>query len=281
VAVARASGNNGILATVLVWASLMLHAFFLSFLFMPLHEATHKTAFKSPWANEVLAWVTGFLTVRPPKYYLVYHFPHHHYTGDPKRDPELIDSLIDLKMNTVTQYIIYMSGIAFWADRFVTNIRLITGTVTEPWVKLEKNKKTIVMEARYLAVIYIVVALQQYISGSTFVWNYWLLPSILAQPFLRFYLIAEHTACQTTTNMMDNTRTTYTNWFYRKLAWNMPWHAEHHAFPQVPFYALDKVHELVKKVSVEKSGCQPSGKNGYLAVNRGIIASILNPGTNH
>jgi len=242
---------------------------------MPLHEATHRTAFESRWANEVLAWITGFLTLRPPIYYLVYHFPHHHYTGDPKRDPELMDSLIDLKLNSLKHYIIYITGLPFWVDRFLTNFRLITGTVTEPWVKLEKNKRGIVFEARYLTVLYFLVALQQYYSGSTFVWYYWILPTILAQPFLRFYLITEHTGCQTTTNMIHNTRTTYTNWFYRKLAWNMPWHAEHHAFPQVPFHALEKVHELVKRATVEKTGCMPSGKDGYMAVNIGIIDNIV------
>jgi len=122
--------------------------------------------------------------------------------------------------------------------------------------------------------LYLLVALQQYYTGSTFAWYYWVLPTFLGQPFLRFYLIAEHTGCEATSDMMHNTRTTYTFWFYKKLAWNMPWHAEHHAFPQVPFYALDKVHELVNKVSVEKTRCKPSGKNGYFAVHKDIIASF-------
>jgi len=55
----------------------------------------------------------------------------------------------------------------------------------------------------------------------------------------------------------------------------MPYHSEHHAFPQVPFYALGKVHTLLNKASVEKTGCNPSGKEGYWSVNMGILKNIL------
>jgi hypothetical protein len=75
------------------------------------------------------------------------------------------------------------------------------------------------------------VALLELKFQTGFVWYYWLLPSLLGQPFLRFYLIAEHNGCKTGENMLNNTRTTVTYWWYRRLAWNMPYHAEHHAYP--------------------------------------------------
>lgn len=31
----------------------------------------------------------------------------------------------------------------------------------------------------------------------------------------------------------------------RLFAWNMPYHAEHHTHPAVPFYALPRLHERV------------------------------------
>lgn len=59
--------------------------------------------------------------------------------------------------------------------------------------------------------------------------NYWVIPSVMGQPFLRFYLFAEHRGCSADpTSVLDNTRTMRTNWLYRKLAWNMPYHMEHH-----------------------------------------------------
>eukprot|EP00484_Ammonia_sp_Unknown_P004214 CAMPEP_0197075240 /NCGR_PEP_ID=MMETSP1384-20130603/211510_1 /TAXON_ID=29189 /ORGANISM="Ammonia sp." /LENGTH=170 /DNA_ID=CAMNT_0042514083 /DNA_START=395 /DNA_END=904 /DNA_ORIENTATION=- len=100
-------------------------------------------------------------------------------------------------------------------------------------------------------------------------WKYWFLPSLIGQVFLRAYLIAEHRECQSNTNMLSNTRTTKTFWLERQLAWNMPYHVEHHAFPYVPFYLLPDAHRaLVQQLGGEtqfyqKSGCNPDGREGY------------------
>ncbi len=44
--------------------------------------------------------------------------------------------------------------------------------------------------------------------------------------------------------MLENSRTTTTNAIVRWLAWNMPYHAEHHAYPMVPFHKLPDLHRL-------------------------------------
>ncbi|NCW05282.1 MAG: hypothetical protein EBW32_13970 [Rhodobacteraceae bacterium] len=41
-----------------------------------------------------------------------------------------------------------------------------------------------------------------------------------------------------------NTRTTLTTRVVRFLAWNMPYHAEHHAMPSVPFHKLPTLHNM-------------------------------------
>ena len=71
---------------------------------------------------------------------------------------------------------------------------------------------------------------------------YWVLPVILGQPFLRAYLLAEHTGLPFVEDFWENTRTTLTGLPVRFLAWNMPFHAEHHANPAVPFHALPELH---------------------------------------
>lgn len=84
--------------TVFLWTAMTLHGFFLSFLFMGLHECVHHTAFKrfnssqlqltrSTWLNSVVGWWYGLLCGRLPRYYTFFHFPHHRYTGDLKNDP--------------------------------------------------------------------------------------------------------------------------------------------------------------------------------------------------
>ena len=45
--------------------------------------------------------------------------------------------------------------------------------------------------------------------------------------------------------MLANTRSTVTNAFEQRFAGNMPHHAEHHAYPAVPFHALPRLHALL------------------------------------
>ena len=71
-------------------------------------------------------------------------------------------------------------------------------------------------------------------------------PLLVGQGFLRPYLLAEHTACAFTRDCLENTRTTLTLWLVRLFAWNMPYHAEHHAYPAVPFHALPRLHAQVR-----------------------------------
>ena len=65
----------------------------------------------------------------------------------------------------------------------------------------------------------------------------WILPVLLGQPVLRLYLLAEHGDCPQVTNMFENTRTTFTTALMRFLAWNMPYHVEHHVIRLCRFTA--------------------------------------------
>jgi fatty acid desaturase len=58
--------------------------------------------------------------------------------------------------------------------------------------------------------------------------------------------LAEHGDCPQVTNMFENTRTTFTTRAVRFLAWNMPFHVEHHVYPSVPFHRLPMLHGLMQ-----------------------------------
>jgi fatty acid desaturase len=67
--------------------------------------------------------------------------------------------------------------------------------------------------------------------------------------------------------MLKNSRTTRSLALVRRLAWNMPYHAEHHAYPWLPFHALPAAHRLLeRKIAVQA--------RGYIAVNREIIGTL-------
>ena len=62
-------------------------------------------------------------------------------------------------------------------------------------------------------------------------------------------------------------RLPYTNAFVHFFAWNMPYHAEHHAYPAVPFHALPRLNRLLAShiVHVEQ---------GYLASARKVLQHV-------
>ena len=98
-----------------------------------------------------------------------------------------------------------------------------------------------------MVLLYVLLAGASLAAGSAVLVFVWLLPLLLGQPFLRLYLLAEHGGCPFVPNMLENSRTTQTTWLVRKLAWNMPFHAEHHSFPGVPFHRLPQLHALIKE----------------------------------
>jgi fatty acid desaturase len=106
--------------------------------------------------------------------------------------------------------------------------------------------------------------------ATTFVWTpillwVWLVPVLLGQPFLRLYLLAEHGDCPQVANMFENTRTTLTTRAVRFLAWNMPFHVEHHVSPNVPFHHLPTLHGLMRdRLQVTSQG--------YAAFSRDYLA---------
>ena len=240
-----------LLATgLLVWASrghpwlaavLVLHGIVLVFLFCELHECIHRTAFASRTLNDAVAWVCGALLILPPNYFRLFHFAHHRYTQDRARDPELAAPA----PATPAAWWWRVSGLPYWAERLQTSLRhALSGRVTESFVPPARAAE-IVREARLLWGCYLAIAAVSLYLQRADALFYWIVPALLGQPFLRLFLLAEHSGCAFDDDMLANTRTTYTNVAVLLLTWRMPYHAEHHSFPSVPFHGLPRVSALL------------------------------------
>jgi fatty acid desaturase len=239
-----------------------LHGLVSIFLFAPLHETIHRTAFRSRRLNDAVAWFCGAVLVLPPDYFRAFHFAHHRYTQDPERDPELAVP----KPASLGAYLRTVSGLPYWRERLAATLSHVAGRVTEPFIT-PSQKARVVREARILLALYGALAAFSLAAGSWLAVGYWLVPVLFGQPFLRLYLLAEHTGCPLVPDMLRNSRTTRSNAVVRWLAWNMPYHAEHHAYPALPFHALPDAHALLKdRIAVQAPG--------YLAVHRRIIAGL-------
>jgi fatty acid desaturase len=268
-------GAHGLLlmATgLLVWAcrgglwilpALVVHGVVLNFLFCALHESIHRTAFASRRINDSVAWFTGAILLLPPEFFRAFHFAHHRHTQDPTRDPELAVPA----PASLASYVWRASGIPNWIRRLSVTLRhAFTGRVREPFVA-EAKRMHVVYEARVLWCIYAAITALSLVFRSNAVLICWIVPLVLGQPFLRLYLLSEHAACALSADMYANTRTTYTNVAVRFLAWQMPFHVEHHAFPAIPFHGLAEVNGLIReRIAVAAPG--------YLALHAALIRQL-------
>ena len=248
----RAAGHLGAIAVggVALWHSLgtfwalpltLLQGYFIAFLFNVVHETAHQTAFRTRAANYLLGHFAGFAVLLPYEYYRAYHWQHHRHTQDPEKDPELATPL----PRTRAAIAWYWTGMPIWMGRARMLWRHgVLGRVTVPWVPPEK-RPLIVREARLYLLGYASVIAASALAGSAAALWLWIVPLMAGQLFLRPYLLAEHTGCAHTADMLANTRTTYTNAFVHFFAWNMPFHVEHHAYPAVPFHALPRLNALL------------------------------------
>lgn len=236
--------------------ALPIHGFVLVFLFAPLHETIHRTAFRTRWINSAVSWFCGSILMLPPNYFRAFHFAHHRFTQDPQRDPELGYA----KPSSWRSYIWNVSGIPYWWERMTMLGQNAMGRVKAPFIDAPA-RTGIAREARMLVGAYGLIVIGAVFAQSAAPIYFWMIPVLLGQPFLRMFLLAEHTGCPFVEDMRLNTRTTLTNWAVRRLAWNMPFHTAHHLHPGVPFHALPEAHRRIR----EGVHCVAPG---YVAVQR-------------
>ncbi len=243
--------------------AMLVHGIILVFLFSPLHETVHYTAFRDRRINQAVAWVCGAVLMLPPEYFRAFHFGHHRDTQDLARDPELIQP----KPRTLRDYLLVLSGLPYWRERIATTLRHAAGRIEQPFIPRRRHT-AVIREARVLLAIYGAVAVLSILAESTVALTLWVTPVVLAQPALRGFLLAEHTGCPLVPEMLENSRTTMTNAIVRWLTWNMGYHAEHHAYPALPFHALPKAHGLLaERIAVQAPG--------YLSVHRGLVQDLI------
>ncbi|HLY58372.1 MAG TPA: fatty acid desaturase [Stellaceae bacterium] len=244
------------------WLLLLPQGLLIAFLFTLLHEAVHLTPFRSGWLNALAARVSGFLLLLPPDWFRYFHFAHHRYTQDSENDPELATR----KPDTVLRYIAHVSGIPFWWGAVKGLFVNAAGRNRAAYIPPKGHAK-VAQEARVMLCLYTLFAgVSVYFQSTLLLWI-WVVPALIGQPFLRVFLLAEHAGCPFLADMLQNTRTTRTIWLVRRLAWNMPYHAEHHSYPGVPFHRLPELHAVIERHVAHV-------ENGYMRFNAKYVQAL-------
>ena len=219
--------------------ALLVQGILLIFLFTLEHEATHRTPFANAALNDWVGSTCGLILFLPFEWFRYFHLAHHRHTNLPGLDPELDGP----KPESLRQWITHVSGIPYWTAEIKLLLSLALNRSQSAYIP-QNALPRIVAEARIMLALYAAAAASFAVTPAL-LW-FWLIPILLGQPFLRLYLLAEHGDCPYVANMLENTRTTFTNRIVRFLAWNMPYHTEHHAYPAVPFHQLPALHHEIR-----------------------------------
>ncbi|MFT5658233.1 MAG: fatty acid desaturase [Gammaproteobacteria bacterium] len=249
-------------SSLILLPAMLIHGIVLTFVFAPLHETIHFTAFKSIQLNNIVTAVSGFIMVLPYQYFRAYHSSHHHHTQSADKDPELIGK----QGFTLKSYILHLSGLPFWRANFKNLYLHAKGKVTETYLHT-RDHAIIIREARIHLASYLSLFILSLIFSTTELLIYWVVPLIIGQPFLQWFLLAEHSGCDLSPNMLENSRTTYTSPLINFLSWNMSYHAEHHYLASVPFHHLPALHAYTGQYLKFKG-------DGYWKVNCDIAGQI-------
>lgn len=251
-----AAGSPFACATVTA-AGIVLLTFFAS-----MHEAGHGTAFATPWLNRAVLWISAPLMLQAPTFFREFHFEHHRRTSDPEGDPEISGAptyLAPWPRNPLF-YAMQASGqhLMFGKALFTVGAALVPERYYPrvfPYVR-PAFRSAVAWESRAVT-----------IATAAFLWFGWQhvagFPTLLlAWPVghlaLGIFVMPEHMGLGSEGSQIHRTRSTRSNALVRRAMWNMSWHAEHHAFPAVPFHALP---DLSRRIEPELENIA----GGYLA----------------
>ena len=243
--------------------ALIVYGLSLATMFAVVHECCHRTAFANNSLNDSIAWFAGVLSGYNSTFYRRYHKWHHRYTQIEGKDPELEDA----KPSNIREYMLEIVGYNWWLGKINTHYKIAAGKLNNmPYIAENVRDEVIQSNRLQLAVYGLAIAISIICQQPWFI-TLWLLPLAVGQPILRFILLAEHTECSNDNNPLSNTRTTLTLRPIELMMWNMPFHAEHHLYPSIPFHALPQAHQKLKEhfTVIDR---------GYLKVNRNIVSSF-------
>jgi len=233
-------------------------------MFAAMHESVHRTAFRSQLLNDSVGWFAGLLSFYNSTFYRPYHGWHHRFTQLAGQDPELED----VKPTSIASYLLEFSGLSWWYGKLKTHGRLALGRTQRYRFLTDASARRVVRSVRLQLAVYAGGIALSAALGYPYFWLYWFAPLALGQPWLRAILLAEHTGCSLSADALSNTRTTYTLWPVRFLMWEMPYHAEHHRYPALPFFSLAEAHQMLGR---QLSHVE---RHGYLGFTLGLLKSF-------
>jgi fatty acid desaturase len=231
------------------------------------HELSHGTPFRTRRVNEAFYHLASFMTLREAYLWRWSHSRHHTHTIIVGQDPEIAVPRPPDLVGIVLDVFHLKSGLIELKKIFLHAAGVITADARE-FVPLSEQKKMIRSSRVYVAIM-LAVAAGCVAAGSILPAMFVVTPRFYGGWLHQLQGLTQHAGlAEDVYDHRLNTRTVYMNPVYRFLYQNMNYHVEHHMFPMVPYYALPKLHELIK------DQCPPPYPS-LLAAYREIVPALI------
>jgi fatty acid desaturase len=218
--------------------------------FPALHEAGHRTAFRSGLLNEGLVWLSAFLMLQAPSFFREFHWQHHRSTQSLEHDPEIAAApwLLEGWPRNLGLYLARALGQGLLVGKALFTLASAVLFAPAQWEKLfpfvrVDRRRRVQWESRLVLVLWGALLL----GGLGFVpgFGHVLLAWPIAHLLLGLFVMPEHTGLPLEGSQLQRTRTIRSNALVHFLMWNMSYHAEHHAYPAVAFHGLPELHRAL------------------------------------
>lgn len=229
----------------LFWPALLVQTVMQLAMFGLLHETTHGTAFRSGTANGVAKWLAAVWQFAPPAWMRAFHFTHHRHTHELARDPELSGLEWMARWPRGAAWLATASGLTLLLARAGLTLLATTGATVVfakamPYVAPDQ-RRVVARDARILVLVHAALIALAATTMPAIAWLY--VAAAAAHALLSLYVTCEHRGLPTgASDVLQCTRSLRAGPLLRFVLWNMPFHAEHHAHPSVPFHALPRLH---------------------------------------
>ena len=226
-------------------------------LFAMLHEAGHNTAFAARNLNRVVATIAAYSNFYIPTGFREFHFQHHRHTHDPQHDPEIsLGGKPASFTDSPLKYFVYLTGLPVLMGKIMLAVAPAFGlfAIFYPYVQKQKRLR-MCLESWIFLLLHAAIIL----AATTILPGLWLTyPGYaLGMLLLSSYLVAEHSGLPHKGTILERTRHIRTPALVRFFMWNMPYHAEHHAYPAVPFHQLPALSAAIDAELKEKDKTVP------------------------
>ncbi len=225
-----------------------------------MHEAAHRTLFRSRWLNDVVGnWLCAYPIWSDLHPYRPYHLQHHakNWTAE---DPDLALAT-PFPITTASMWRKVwrdLSGQTGWKRAKATLARDLGRSRGRVKRSFDAGREALLPVVTTNAVLLGVLTL----AGHPALYLLWVGAWFTTYSLvMRIRSIAEHAMVPDPTDALRNTRTTLARWWERLLLApnRVNFHLEHHLLMTVPHYNLPRMHRLLRERGVLDRACVARG----------------------